>query len=397
MSFTQVAIVPLESDKDHPLRPAELLRLAAAIQIHVQRDLGPRWGLYAAVSPFHSLEEVPPGYWPVSVTMDQGFPVDGFHFAMQGLPFGVVKYSDQLSISLSHELSEMLVDPTGQRIASGPNLDPSAGGQVDYFVEVCDACQYSTYPINGLQMSDFVLPGYYDTEGPRSQGYSFTGAVTQPRQVLEQCYVSYRDPFPGSQVYQAFALPAASNAQQAKLVAAGATTIPQPNIAQPNIALPDLTIAQLPNAPTRAWRELIAAESAPRTGPTQAAALPLAGAVVSDDFVSEFRGNVENLAAAMEDKTPPPSTREVLTLMEALAANSRRLASFHGKQTERDKRLQAIRLTQTRRDPLNETKQDMSDRYQAVVKYLKQQESLSGLFGPDLDSDLSFWMFMLMP
>ena len=85
--FTQVAVVPL---RDSGVSPKTLLPIAAAIQVQVQRDLGPKWGLEAAVSAFPSLEHVPPGASPVVVTDRERLPVDGFHFVMSGFPFGAV-------------------------------------------------------------------------------------------------------------------------------------------------------------------------------------------------------------------------------------------------------------------------------------------------------------------
>ena len=60
--FTQVAVVPFDPDEDVPLDV--LLPIAAAIQVQVQRDLGPKWGLEAAVSAFRTLEQVPRALGP---------------------------------------------------------------------------------------------------------------------------------------------------------------------------------------------------------------------------------------------------------------------------------------------------------------------------------------------
>ena len=389
MFLTNVAVVPLEQKQSEAVALSELLKLSAAIQIQVRRDVGPRWGIDATVAAFECVEDVPLGYWPVAVTTG-ALRVDGFHFVMRGLPFGLVKHSEQLSIALSHEIIEMLLDPYGQRTVSGPPLDPSQGGQVDYFLEACDACQYETYGINGLEVTDFVLPGYYDMTRTRPEGYSFTGAVSEPREVLERGYITYRAPFPDGTVYEAFAV--ADDIAEPQGAPTGAQA-PPVRIRNPGRNSPDLLVTALPGAPTRAWRELVAGLNAPRTAGR--GGQTLAQPVQSSDFAGAFRANVQNLILAMGEQTPPPSIGEVLSVMESLRGET--LEAFRTQLDTRKRTLESIRLAMKTDAPPADSQPDLAARYTEIVKYLKQQESLSGIFGPDLDPDLSFWMFMLMP
>ena len=160
---------------------------------------------------------------------------------MDGLPFGIVGNSGNaknLSVVLSHEIAEMLVDPFGQRTIAGPALPvnaqansaagndadpqtPALASTVDYLVEVCDVCEGETYQINGVDVSDFVVPGYYDMNDARARGYSFTGAVSVPRQVRLGGYISWREQFPLNTVFQAFALDGAIPANARTLTAGG--------------------------------------------------------------------------------------------------------------------------------------------------------------------------------
>ena len=50
----QVALVPYE---DAPVDHSRLLRVAAALQTQVERDLGPIWDVCAVVAPFLKLED----------------------------------------------------------------------------------------------------------------------------------------------------------------------------------------------------------------------------------------------------------------------------------------------------------------------------------------------------
>jgi hypothetical protein len=204
-----VAVVPYqEKSPSQTLSDDEqrdLLHVTAALQIQVVRDLGPLWGISATVSPFLSLADVPPGYWPLALVdelPDERFP-RGLHFASGGKPFAIVLRTDSdWSRLASHELMELLCDPWGNRTAPGRSLETEQG-QVEYLVEVSDPCQNSWYTINGVIVSDFVTPQYYDplfTDGGR---YSFTGVVKEPRSVLAGGYVTWREPVAGD-LFQAF-------------------------------------------------------------------------------------------------------------------------------------------------------------------------------------------------
>jgi hypothetical protein len=194
------------------LDPVDLLHVASALQTQVVRDLAPIWDVSAIVSPFLSLTDVPPGFGLiVLVPKSDTLPTTlGFHIALGGQPFALVEYGDDWSLLASHELMEMLCDPWGNRTAPGASLlrdDKQAGdqGQVEYLVEVCDPCQHSTYEINGVLVSDFVTPGYYDPVRSRSANYSFTGRVDGPRKLLDGGYITWRTHQPEPAVWQAFA------------------------------------------------------------------------------------------------------------------------------------------------------------------------------------------------
>jgi hypothetical protein len=83
----------------------------------------------------------------------------------------------------------------GRRVASGrsPKRDQ---GQVEFLIEACDPCEAATfaYTINGVLVSDFITPHYYDPRTTTGARYSFTGAVTRPREILRGGYVSWWEP-----------------------------------------------------------------------------------------------------------------------------------------------------------------------------------------------------------
>ncbi len=177
---------------------ADLMRVSAAVQKQVTNDFGPAWGILATVDAFAALTDVPLGSWPVVIRDDIGVNLAGAHWNdTQDKPFALVTYSeDDWPLSVSHEILEMLADPFGKAFVTGPSLLPDQG-TVEYLTEVCDPCQGATfgYAVNGIVVADFVLPAYYQAFADGE--YSFAGHITEPRQVLDGGYVSWRDPMSG--------------------------------------------------------------------------------------------------------------------------------------------------------------------------------------------------------
>lgn len=175
---------------------ADISPISAALQKQVTRDLAPIWGVQATVDSFHSLENVPPGYWKITVTdklkSSQG---DGIHEDENGQPFALVRARAGWPLSASHEALEMLVDPFGRRTVSGQSPMPGQS-RVDFLLEICDPCQAPefAYSVNGIPVSDFITPNYFDPAGSSSVRYSFSGAIKSPREVLKDSYLSWHDP-----------------------------------------------------------------------------------------------------------------------------------------------------------------------------------------------------------
>jgi hypothetical protein len=173
----------------------EVTRVAAALDKQVTRDFGPLWGVLATVDPVFSLEDVPVGYWPIVLRDRINVPgADGFHKDRFGQPFARVALTDSWSLTVSHECLEMLADPFGDRMIPGPSPKEEQG-RVSYLVEVCDPPESEefAYTVNDVLVSDFITPSFYDPVKVEGTRYSFTGAVKEPRQVLEGGYISWRN------------------------------------------------------------------------------------------------------------------------------------------------------------------------------------------------------------
>jgi hypothetical protein len=121
----------------------------------------------------------------------------GVHMDKDGQPFALITSSttlDEWSLTASHEMCEMLVDPSGDRQETGDSPKPEQG-RVSFLVEVCDPSEAAdfAYSVNGILVSDFYTPNYFDPTQASGVRYSFTGAITRPRQVLRGGYLSWKD------------------------------------------------------------------------------------------------------------------------------------------------------------------------------------------------------------
>lgn len=177
---------------------SEIATVAAAMQVQAARDFSPLWRVDATVSAFTRLEDVPLGHWPIIVKEKTDRQDDlGFHLDKHNQPYALVKFTSDWTLTVSHELLEMLADPFGNRLVPGPSLDPKyPNNRVSYLVEVCDPCEDGdfSYSINGIVVSDFITPHFHDPDRTTGARYSFTGAVKKPREILKNGYISWEDP-----------------------------------------------------------------------------------------------------------------------------------------------------------------------------------------------------------
>lgn len=196
--------VALVSDSKR-IKVADLVPVAAALQVQVVRDFAPKWARPATVTPFGALTDVPLDHWPMIVRDDIPYQAQGIHLDKDGSPFSLVLYSDGWSLTTSHECLEMLADPFGSRTRRGPSVKAGQGA-AKYLVEVCDPCEADqfAYEINGVAVSDFYYRSYFDSAPADGKQYSFTKSIAAPRQVLRGGYLSWQDVASGHWWQQTF-------------------------------------------------------------------------------------------------------------------------------------------------------------------------------------------------
>jgi len=168
-----------EFDRNNPLiavinesdvaKNREVERIVKAVQRQVTEHFKPAWGLQARLV----FNEEPPKAMKVVVKDNAAAEQKGYlgyHF-VNGLPVTYVFAMDDIaqqgefSSTLSHEVLEMLADPDVNLFAQGFYRD-RAGRRHSAFMpyEVCDAVETSIYTIDGVEVSNFVLPEWFEPE-----------------------------------------------------------------------------------------------------------------------------------------------------------------------------------------------------------------------------------------
>ncbi|HVC21461.1 MAG TPA: hypothetical protein VNE16_15415 [Vicinamibacterales bacterium] len=163
-------------------------RLIAAMQAYVDRHVMPVWGTPARLA--RSKDFVKNAWAMVFLDDADAEGALAYHdLTPDGLPLAkvfvrtTVKNGELVSVSASHELVEMLVDPAINMMTTGP--DP----KTIYAYESADPVEALTFAVNGIPLSDFVYPSYFETfRKVRSVKFDHVGRVDRPFQILAGGY-----------------------------------------------------------------------------------------------------------------------------------------------------------------------------------------------------------------
>ena len=82
---------------------------------------------------------------------------------------------EEWTVTLSHEALELVGDPEVNLLVQGPN-PADATRTVFHWYEMCDAVQAETYDIDGVEVSNFVLPLYFTGGEEQGDGTIFSAA-----------------------------------------------------------------------------------------------------------------------------------------------------------------------------------------------------------------------------
>lgn len=179
---------------------AEVRSAISAINKQIKMDFAPYWDMSAGLS-YQRPSSEPPDKAKDAILYLTDITIDGalgFHdWSPDGIPFGIVdpniskQAGEDWATTLSHEALELILDSIANVTAEGPH--PTKGYTVFHWYEACDACQNDTYTIDGVQVSNFVLPPYF-TRQEESRATNFLGNKLPSFGVRPGGYIGYYDP-----------------------------------------------------------------------------------------------------------------------------------------------------------------------------------------------------------
>lgn len=164
MSPVNVAII----NNSQVLKDDEIAAVVPALQTQVSKHLAPKWSIDATLQFVPSGKNAPADSWRLEIWDDTDQPPDaGYHtVGAEMIPYGKVfvntvkKYTNNWTITASHELLEMLVNPYAM-LPAYISLNDTAGFFVN--LEVCDPVSpdVNGYQIDDVWVSDFVFPEWF--------------------------------------------------------------------------------------------------------------------------------------------------------------------------------------------------------------------------------------------
>jgi hypothetical protein len=207
-------IISLINHTNGLLTDEELQVAIRAINRQIAHDFEPYWSLGAELRLEGRSETKPSRHSLADMRGDavlyvwDEIDVDdalGYHEKNdRGIPFGFVftelskELEEPWSVTLSHEALELIGDPETNLLVVGP--DPNDRRRsVFHWYEMCDAVQGESYEVDGVMVSNFVLPLYFtssDERGGRNDflGRSYKGKSLQSFGVNPGGYLGYFDP-----------------------------------------------------------------------------------------------------------------------------------------------------------------------------------------------------------
>jgi hypothetical protein len=198
----------------------------------------------------------------------------GYHDTnKRGVPFGfvfteLVKQIDEpWTVTLSHEALELIADPEVNLLVAGPHPG-DAKAEVFHWYEMCDAVQDETYKVDGIPVSNFLLPLYftpYAEEGGRNDflGRLHGGRSLSSFGINPGGYIGFYNP--ASKKHETFALAGDQRARRRQQVKSKGQMARRAARHQGGIAYPARIDAAA--KPERRARGVAPAALAPRPAP----------------------------------------------------------------------------------------------------------------------------------
>lgn len=216
MLTKQAMIISVINHTGGKISDEEMQYTLRAVNRQITEDFYPYWSLGATVRLEGKSGEVPDKLDPSDMRGDAVIYVWdksdiqgalGYHDRNDsGIPFGFVfldiakKVGESWTVTLSHEALELILDPEVNLLVMGPHPDPAQRDRtVFHWYEASDAVQAETYEIDGIEVSNFLLPLYF-TAGDEFEGRndflgrSHKGKYLKSFGVNPGGYVGFYDP-----------------------------------------------------------------------------------------------------------------------------------------------------------------------------------------------------------
>lgn len=145
------------------VRDARWQHMLPALQAQITHDFQPKWGIGGTLTFVGRKQKPDPALWKLWLMDTSPEPgALGFHEDDTGVPEGKVfveddlRYGAEITVTVSHELLEMLADPLATKMTK------TVGG-ISYAIEACDPVEADSdgYLIGDVRVSDFVTPFYF--------------------------------------------------------------------------------------------------------------------------------------------------------------------------------------------------------------------------------------------
>ena len=206
-------IISVINRSEGGLADGDLQRAIRAVNRQIAEDFCPYWGFGAQLrlegKTGHKRAAIDPADMRgdailyvrerVKRSSDEGYHDRNF----AGIPYGFVylelsrALKEEWTVTLSHEALELVADPEANLLVQGPH--PAARRTVFHWFEMCDAVQDESYLLDGVRVSNFVLPLYFTSGAERGGRNDFLGTIANGKtlrsfSVNPGGYVGFFDP-----------------------------------------------------------------------------------------------------------------------------------------------------------------------------------------------------------
>jgi hypothetical protein len=159
-----------------------MARVTSALQKFYNTCFYPSWGYHVRLRNTTTRALPKPDEWQI-IYLDDADEADalGYHdLTLNGQPYSkvftktTVENGESVSVTACHELCEMVLDPVANLWA-----DDLRGTAWAY--EACDAVEEDTFDVDGVAMSNFVTPAYFEPfDHPIGTRFDFLGKLDAP-------------------------------------------------------------------------------------------------------------------------------------------------------------------------------------------------------------------------